>query len=184
MVKCQPKRLSNVSRSFSSHNLKKKKGKKEKLGLKPLEINKSNFRYLNLFHPGQCWPQAWLDTGFAHVLPSAWNVLPSLACLCLRRVLLNLQASAYSFRKPSLTSHLENLLPTQAFIFLKKYLAVPDLSCSTRELLVTACGISFPAQGSNPGPLSWEHEVLATGPLRKSLSYFSVSTCRFFCEEL
>ena len=61
---------------------------------------------------------------------------------------------------------------------------MPDLSCSTRELLVTACGISFPAQGSNPGPLSWEHEVLATGPLRKSLSYFSVSTCRFFCEEL
>ena len=121
MVKCQPKRLSNVSRSFSSHNLKKKKKeKKEKLGLKPLGINKRNFRYLNLFRPGQCWPQAWLDTGFAHVLPSAWNVLLSLACLRLRRVLLNLQDSAYSFGKHCLTSHLENLLPTQAFIYFFK----------------------------------------------------------------
>ena len=32
-----------------------------------------------------------------------------------------------------------------------------------------ACGIQFPDQGSNLGPLHWEHGVLATGPLRKSL---------------
>ena len=36
------------------------------------------------------------------------------------------------------------------------------------ELLITACGIEFPDQGSNPGFLHWEHGVLATGPAGKS----------------
>ena len=31
-------------------------------------------------------------------------------------------------------------------------------------LLVSASGIEFPDQGSNPGPLHWEQGVLATGP--------------------
>ena len=31
-------------------------------------------------------------------------------------------------------------------------------------ILVAVCGIQFPDQGSNPGPLHWEHRVLATGP--------------------
>ena len=34
--------------------------------------------------------------------------------------------------------------------------------------LATACGIKFPDQGSNPGPLHWEHRVLAAGPPGKS----------------
>ena len=48
-------------------------------------------------------------------------------------------------------------------------------SCGTRDflavackLLLAACGIWFPDQGSNPGPLHWEHGVLATGPSGKS----------------
>ena len=36
------------------------------------------------------------------------------------------------------------------------YLMVLDLSCSTWNLLVTACGIFFPDQGLNQGPLYWE----------------------------
>ena len=32
------------------------------------------------------------------------------------------------------------------------------------------CGIQFPGQGSNPGPLNQEHRVLATGPPGKSHS--------------
>ena len=32
------------------------------------------------------------------------------------------------------------------------------------QILVAACGIQFPYQGLNPGPLYWEHGVLATGP--------------------
>ena len=32
------------------------------------------------------------------------------------------------------------------------------------SVLVEACGIKFFDQGLNPGPLHWEHEVLATGP--------------------
>ena len=36
------------------------------------------------------------------------------------------------------------------------------------ELLAEVCEISFPDQGSNLGPLFWEHTVLATGPPGKS----------------
>ena len=64
------------------------------------------------------------------------------------------------------------------------YLAVPGLSCSMQDLpsslqhagsLVEACGIQFPDQGLNSGPLYWEYRVLATGPPEKSLDYFSFS---------
>ena len=49
-------------------------------------------------------------------------------------------------------------------------LAVPGLSCGmgqslagARELLV-ACGIWFPDQGLDQGPLLWEHGVSVTEP--------------------
>ena len=48
------------------------------------------------------------------------------------------------------------------------YLAA--LSCGMQNLLVVACGILIPDQGSNPGPLHWERGDLATGPPRKSLN--------------
>ena len=32
-----------------------------------------------------------------------------------------------------------------------------------RDLLIAACGIQFPDQGSNPGPLHQEHRVPVTG---------------------
>ena len=68
------------------------------------------------------------------------------------------------------------------FFFLIIYLAVSDLSCGMRDLcfgmwdllvvarklLVAVCGIKFPDQESNLGPLHWEQEVLATGPPGKS----------------
>ena len=41
-------------------------------------------------------------------------------------------------------------------------------SCSTQ--IVAACGILFPDQGLNLGPLHWKHRVLATGPSGKSSS--------------
>ena len=37
-----------------------------------------------------------------------------------------------------------------------------------QQILVAACGIQFPDQGSNPDPLHWEQGVLATGPPGKS----------------
>ena len=40
------------------------------------------------------------------------------------------------------------------------------------ELSVVAYGIKFPDQGSKPGPLHWEHGVLATGPPGKSQELF------------
>ena len=44
------------------------------------------------------------------------------------------------------------------------YLAVPGLSCGMQDLF--SCGMQdlVPDQGSNPGPLLWEHRVLTTGP--------------------
>ena len=43
------------------------------------------------------------------------------------------------------------------------------------KLSVAACGISFPDQGSNLGPLNWERGVLATRPLGKSLLMSSLT---------
>ena len=37
-------------------------------------------------------------------------------------------------------------------------------SCSSPTVLVAACGVYFPEQGSNLSSLRWEHKVLATGP--------------------
>ena len=58
------------------------------------------------------------------------------------------------------------------------------------ELLNVACGVQFPDQGSNPGPLYWEHRVLATGSPGRSVVaaflIFPMVKCReikvlFFC---
>ena len=46
---------------------------------------------------------------------------------------------------------------------------IQDLLVAARRLLVEACGVLFPAQGSNPGPLHWEIRVLANGPPEKSI---------------
>ena len=46
-------------------------------------------------------------------------------------------------------------------VLLFTYLFVP--------VLVVACGIYFPDQGSNPGPLHWEPGVLTTEPRGKPL---------------
>ena len=44
------------------------------------------------------------------------------------------------------------------------------LSCGMwTSQLQHVCRIQFPDQGSNPGPLHWEHGVLPTGPPGKSL---------------
>ena len=52
------------------------------------------------------------------------------------------------------------------YLFILKYLFI--YLAVARELLVAACGIELPDQGSNPGPLHWERGVLATGPPGKS----------------
>ena len=75
--------------------------------------------------------------------------------------------------------------PGTFFFFLSVCLAALGLSCSTQDPrtslwhvvslaeackhLAVACGIEFPDQGSNPGPLPWEHGILATGLPGKSL---------------
>ena len=47
-----------------------------------------------------------------------------------------------------------------------------DLESSLQQAgaLVLACGIQFPDQGLNPGPVHWEHGVLAAGLSGKSLN--------------
>ena len=52
------------------------------------------------------------------------------------------------------------------------------------KLLVVACGIQLPDQGSNLGPLHREHGVLATGPRGKSLlcAFWLVSSIHLLLE--
>ena len=47
------------------------------------------------------------------------------------------------------------------------------------KLLVAACGIYFPDQGLNLGPLHWESGVLATGPPGKFLKSYKNMTNLF-----
>ena len=44
------------------------------------------------------------------------------------------------------------------------------LQVAACKLLVEAYGLLFPDQGCDPGPLHWEHEVLAPETPAKSLS--------------
>ena len=63
------------------------------------------------------------------------------------------------------------------FIYIFIYLIALGLCCSTwppqlwhaNSQLRHACGIQFPDQGSNLGPLHWEHGVLSTASPGKSL---------------
>ena len=55
------------------------------------------------------------------------------------------------------------------YIFI--YLFAPGFYLQHTNSLVVACGIQFPDQGSNPGPLHWEHGVPATGPPGKSQNH-------------
>ena len=75
---------------------------------------------------------------------------------------------------PALTLQLEESNPTnfsQTRIWRQPYLIIfltylfghIRSKLQHMELLVAACGIWFPDQGSNPGPLHWEHGVLASG---------------------
>ena len=56
-------------------------------------------------------------------------------------------------------------------VFLILFIWLRLFFIATYELLVAACGIQFPNQGSNPGLLHWELEVLATGPPQESLNH-------------
>ena len=63
---------------------------------------------------------------------------------------------------------IQHLLPYKprevfCFFFFNMYFAAPGLS------LAVACGIQFPDQGSNLGPMHWESRALATEPPGKSL---------------
>ena len=60
-------------------------------------------------------------------------------------------------------------------VFLILFIWLRVFFIATYELLVAACGIQFPNQGSNPGLLHWELEVLATGPLGKSSQFLAFS---------
>ena len=51
-------------------------------------------------------------------------------------------------------------------------------SCSMQTLCCITWDLSFPDQGSNQGPQHWEHGVLTTGPLGKSLTCFSIQCLR------
>jgi len=58
------------------------------------------------------------------------------------------------------TTHISLCLHSSSFKRRIIYVAALGLSCGLKDLV--------PDQGSNPGPLHWEHRVLATGPPGKS----------------
>ena len=65
------------------------------------------------------------------------------------------------------------------FIFLNIYSFI-----WLHQVLVAACGIQFPDQGSNLGPLLWELRELTIGPAGKSLHNCFKTTSKDFCNFL
>ena len=65
---------------------------------------------------------------------------------------------------------MESVKPSSLLILWCPLLFLPSTFPGIRGLLVGADGIWLPYQGSHPGPLHWEHGVLATGPPGKSLT--------------
>ena len=88
--------------------------------------------------------------------------------------------SFHSFFLPSF------LPPSLPFLYLFIYLAALGFSCGMQDILVEACGIQFPDQGSNPGPLHWEHRVLITGsPGKSPLVFIIISVILlFYCGKI
>ena len=88
----------------------------------------------------------------------------------------NKSYSMKSFLRPSFLKHLVLFIwPHQVWVVAQ---GVCDLSYSTQDLLVAACkllvtahGVQFPDQGSNPSLLHWDRGVLATGPPGKPLRF-------------
>ena len=82
--------------------------------------------------------------------------------------------------KPWVLGQKSDLILLFNFFFIKKILCIiirlcqvsgavlKISSCSIQDPLVVACGIKFPNQGLNSGPLHWEHRILGTGPPGKS----------------
>ena len=60
----------------------------------------------------------------------------------------------------------------------KKYSQLTQTN-QTYWLLIVTCGIQFPDQASNPGPLHWECRVLTTGPPGKFLEHIYTKTFFF-----
>ena len=65
-------------------------------------------------------------------------------------------------------------------IFIYLFIWPCRVSVAACKHLVTACGVKFPDQGWNLGPLLWESGVLATGPPGKSLNWHILPTFRWF----
>ena len=61
-----------------------------------------------------------------------------------------------------------------SLFFLNLFIWLHWVLVAACELLVAAYDIKFPDQGLNPGPMLWEHRVLATGPPGKSLTSYSL----------
>ena len=57
-----------------------------------------------------------------------------------------------------------HVLPLKKYLFIWLY----EVLVAACRLLVAACGIQFPDQALNLGPLHWQHEASATGAPGKS----------------
>ena len=73
------------------------------------------------------------------------------------------------FISPSILAVISNLF-IHLYWVLVAACGIFDIPCSMGNLLIAACGIWYPHQGSNLRPLLWELEVSATRPPGKPLS--------------
>ena len=85
------------------------------------------------------------------------------------RISLIFMESTLSFQLPFNTDFCFLFKKIYIYIYIYLFIIYPH------QVLVGSCGVYFPDQGSNLGPLHWECGVLATGPPGKSqwLSFYT-----------
>ena len=75
-------------------------------------------------------------------------------------------SSATTVLYVSRNTSLKQMMKKKIYVYLLVWLCqVLIVAC---KLIVAACGIKFPDQGLNSGPLYWKQGVCTTGPVGKS----------------
>ena len=119
------------------------------------------FQILGSFRESLLSPLLFLTGDLTPVISSLWAILN----IATRVILLIDWLIFYIYLY--LLIWLHQVLPVTRGIFTLAW-GTQELSVVACKLLIAACSIQFPDQGSNPGPLHWECGVSTLGPPGKS----------------
>ena len=129
----------------------------------PLELSPAPDSLQALFGYGEC-ETSWSLCPWASLVAEKVKNVPAMQETWVRSL------GQEDLLEKGMATHFNNFF---IFIVMYSFIGLYQVSSVACELLVAACGIWYPNQGLNQGPLHWEHGVLATGPPGKSPLQYS-----------